>query len=202
MRWRSMPQRPLQRVLIFWAAVLLAGGTAAASDYCVTCQQPETSYRCVTNDGREGPGKDQREALHCITEIARRQGHGSCGIENTAAGTCLGQPIAVDVSGVGTLAKPETPVAPADGRVPAAPAPGLEPEPSRQTDVEPAAPGDPDEPSVAAPIEDTAQEPADEPAEQPTLLEKSQQNMEKAGKAIGNAAKKSWNCMSSLFNDC
>lgn len=200
MSWLPLPQRLILRVLVFLAAAIpLAAGPAAASDYCVTCQGPQTTYRCVTNDGREGAGKDQREALHCITEIARRQGHGSCSIDNTAANTCLGQPISVDVGSLSPLAKPDPPaVVDGEPSVAATPAPGA---PGQDLGELPPGPGEPDEPVVAAPNEDTAPG-ADDPAGQPTLLEKSQQNIEKAGNAIGTAAKKSWDCMSSLFKDC
>ncbi len=158
------------------AVALPAAWPAEASEYCVVCFSPDARYRCMTNDGRTGAGTDQRAWLQCISQIAKGGGHESCSIDRSSTAPCLGVVKDVDLAGL-------------DG------APGR----PAATAAEPAA-APAGEPTPQAPGDTGSSSPP--PAEEPGVLEKSKQGLENAGSAIGNAAQKSWECMSSLFKKC
>lgn len=156
---------------------VFAAGPASASEYCVVCNSPDARYRCMTNDGRNGQGTDQRASLQCISQLAKGGGHESCSIDRSSTAPCLG--VVKDVS-LATL----------DGE-PTLPQPVAAP-PAART---------PGEPEPRSP-DDGGSSDASAPAGEPGVLEKTKQGLENAGSAVGDAAKKSWDCMSSLFKKC
>lgn len=175
----------LPRTLIGIALTLTAAAPAVASEYCVVCYSPDARYRCMTNDGRQGAGTDQRDWMQCISQIAKSGKHDSCSIDKSSTAPCLGVVSFVDTGSM-------------DDALPGAATPAGQ------------------QPVAAGPAKDSAagvtaqSAPAGEPqplppggsGDEPGLMEKSKQSMEKAGSAIGDAAKKSWDCMSSLFKKC
>ncbi|MDO9382646.1 MAG: hypothetical protein Q7T86_07245 [Hyphomicrobiaceae bacterium] len=179
----------MRRQLALAILLLVAAQPAKSSEYCVVCYTPDARYRCMTNDGREGQGTDQRAWLQCITQLARSGNHESCSIDKASAAPCLGVVKQIDLA---TMDEPR-PVEPASPQQLRPQAPGQQAMPAGG---EPAAlpPADHSRPGgePAAPA----------PANEPGLMEKSKENLEKAGGAIGDAAKKSWECMSSLFKKC
>lgn len=169
--------------------LLAAAEPAKASEYCVVCYTPDARYRCMTGDGREGQGTDQRAWLQCITQLARSGNHESCSIDKASTAPCLGIVKQIDLA---TIDEPR-PTEAAGPQQPRAQAPGQS---AISADGEPAA-----QPPANNPL--SSSEPAaPAPANEPGIVEKSKQNLEKAGGAIGDAAKKSWECMSSLFKKC
>lgn len=160
------------------AALLLvsAAGPAAASEYCVVCYTPDARYRCMTSDGRDGQGTDQRAWMQCISQLAKAGGHESCSIDGASTAPCLGVVKPIDMATIDG--------APEGQGLPAPP-------PRTTTAPQPAPYGEPEV------------RPADAPAPaEPGIIEKSKESIENAGSAVGNAAKKSWDCMSSLFKKC
>lgn len=179
--------RHICRWILVGVAVATGFLAATASEYCVVCSGPEAHYRCLTNDGREGVGADQRVWLQCIEQLAKGGGHESCSIDRAMTAPCSGITKTIDASNVGEQqASPVASEAPKDS---------VQPGPSV-----PANGGEP----VAQPPPGKDAGVAPEPAEPaaPGVMEKSKESLDKAGSAIGDAAKKSWDCMSSLFKKC
>jgi hypothetical protein len=176
----------MRRQLALAILLLAAAQPATASEYCVVCYTPDARYRCMTSDGREGQGTDQRAWLQCITQLARSGSHESCSIDKASTAPCLGVVKQIDLA---TIDEPR-PTEPAGPQQP-------HPQAPRQSAI----------PTDGEPV---AQPPANDPppggepaaANEPGIMEKSKENLEKAGGAIGDAAKKSWECMSSLFKKC
>ena len=192
-------------------ALVTGSSTAVAASYCVVCESPAVSYRCVVDDaGLANPAADR---LLCIRDIARGGNHTSCSVENTSAATCSGTDWLLKRPGQGAELGPRANEE--DGAVSTVP---LAPQ---------AGAASPDAPSAGAG--------ADGPSKLSTAIkstaEASEKAIEKAGKSVGNAAKsaseavesaadktgdaikssgsavgtaasKAWRCLSSLFSDC
>lgn len=183
--------------------------SARAEDYCVTCSEPTATYRCRI----EGPvsGGTGSHQFSCIKDIAQRAGHAACTVSQTMEGECAGTDWIVpqDAAAIDPAdpraTGPEMPreQAPAPSR---AATPGSAPAPAAATGNAPqhyvpprasatrAAPDGQDaarsQPNIQTNGSDTNAESAvGEPAS-------------KAGNAISNAAKKTWDCVSSLFSKC
>ena len=158
-------------------AICLATG-AAAQGICVVCNGPDAVYRCQPDASVTLRPGDARLNLLCITEIARADGHASCGVLRQQASSCDGLLRTVTISAApppaGGLAEPQ----PADV--------------TRESSSEP-----PD--TVAELAKRTANSSKDQ-------LDKATGAVgdvaKKTGGAVGDAAKMSWRCLSSLFKDC
>ncbi len=185
------------------AGLLLAfADTAAALEYCVTCEGPPAMYRCVVDGTAEGPGKDPTASLHCISEIAKHGKHATCAVSRGAPFPCPGLTTVVH--------QPTNPPS-----IRAAPHP-----------IEPQAAGEPPAPETAA--ETAPPDEVDQSSKVPRTVEElagqtvksSKEGLQKAGEAIGgtakkageqignagsaigNAASKTWSCITSLFSSC
>ena len=184
-------------------AVGLPGLTDAA-EYCVTCEGPPALYRCVIDGQAEGPGKDPRASLYCISEMARQGKHERCAVSRGAPFPC---------PGLTALVKPQLP-GPTHPEH-AAPYPDPQPPPDAHPDSganETETAGAPPQPASNVPR--TVEELAGQ------TVRSSQQGLEKAGQAIGGTAKKAgegigkagsaigqaasstWTCITSLFSSC
>jgi hypothetical protein len=196
---------------LLWTAGLAAGFcavavSARAQEYCVTCSAPDATYRCVVS-GDSSAAHSSRAQLLCITELAQSGHHASCSAGRNPSTGCPGELRTVAFPpGTDLRAPPlaETP--------PAAAPPGMG---AYAPPPVPATPGSPPQPAPGAPPGVTeAPPPAD--AEPKTVeelakktVESTGQGLKKAGdvvtdtgNAIGNAAKKTWKCVASLFGDC
>lgn len=78
---------------VFWSAALgaaalgLFASTAEAADYCVTCKGPDETYRCrVTGDGAK---PSDALKLYCVIRTAKEGNHASCSAER-ATSDCVG----------------------------------------------------------------------------------------------------------------
>lgn len=72
-------------VLVAAASIALPTGANAASvEFCVTCKDPNASYRCRV----EGSGATQSDALklYCVVRTAKEGGHASCSAKKAGAG--------------------------------------------------------------------------------------------------------------------
>jgi hypothetical protein len=204
----------LARPLWAMALLLAVGGPAAAESYCVACYGPDAVYRCVIAGAAAGAPADPRHQVQCIKHLAKGGGHARCSVERFSVEGCTG---------------PERVIDPATSTIPLAPG-AAETEAARPTPAIPPAAGPPltgDTPTVAKPDAASSEPPAG-PAAPPRTVEELakttventkksiddvtgtvKQSTEKAGdqiqgfgSAVGNAAKKSWDCMMSLFSDC
>lgn len=182
--------------------VLAFADTAAALEYCVTCEGPPAMYRCVIDGTADGPGKDPSASLHCISEMAKHGNHTTCAVSRGAPFPCPGLTTVVqqprNSPSIGTAPHP------------------IEPQAAGEPPAKEAAP-------EAAPPEQTGQ-----PSKVPRTVEElagqtvksSKEGLQKAGEAIGgtakkageqignagsaigNAASKTWSCIASLFSSC
>ena len=175
----------------------LALATAAhAQEACVECSSPAATYKCSVKDAQKlGSSRNVERALEyvCITELAKAGRHESCRVTREFAGPCIGQARLLDLS-----------------------------KQSDQSAVVPEA--------GASDAQAGAQQPAQKPAgtQPPRTLEemaretvaKSKQQMsendqklkdaaksagneiEKAGTAMGDAVKKTFGCLVTLFTKC
>ena len=154
-------------------------------------------YRCALDGHNPSAAAEAGAQLLCVKELASRVGHKSCSIDRVRTVPCEGELVLVHRPAGGAVSV----TAPAGGTI-AAPAEATE------TAAVPAP-----IPGLAAPP-DTVEQFAKQAAEQSTkdwektkatLKEGSQdagKNLEKAGTAVGTAAKKSWDCVASLFARC
>jgi hypothetical protein len=190
------------------ACLILAGFAEglSAAEYCVSCSGPDASYRCAIADTPEGSPPDPRAQLLCITQLAENGGHETCSVMRNPVTPCEG-PLTVIAAPLGPpLAPPPPPLAPEDRSAPPpvdASADG-EPETKVPRTVEELAgqtvksskeglkkAGD----AIAGTAEKTGEVIAG-------TAKKAGEQIGNAGSAVGNAAKKTWNCLISLFSDC
>jgi hypothetical protein len=156
----------------------IAASAASAQEYCVICTAPDAKYRCSIGGEPSIAAGASRGQLLCITELARTGGHASCSVGRNSGEPCEGEartvmfPPSTDPAAPVVEVHPELP--PAEGAPPAAPVAPL------------------------APAEAPPQPPQQQPAPPATPPEEAQGS----GNQLGNAMKKSWDCLSSLFSAC
>jgi hypothetical protein len=161
---------------------------ASAQEYCVACTGPEALYRCMIG-GEATPGeRSARGQILCIKELAKSGSHESCRVDRTSSGPCDGVPR--------TVIFPDVPGVPDEAFVPP---PGTSEAPLGEEALTPPSDQEP-LPENAIDNADPAQEGA--PKTVVDMAKGTGKNLEKAGDAVGNAAKKTWTCLSSFFSDC
>jgi hypothetical protein len=158
--------------------LLLASRPASAQEFCVKCEGPTATYRCVIE--RSLPSGGMPLKALCITALAREGGHASCRVGGGTVFECVGPIKRVsDPDAVNAAAS----LAPVPGTAVAPPQPGV------------AAPAQPSKPENQGPprtVEEMARR----------MGQSSGDGMDKAGTAIEDAAKKSWGCLATFFKEC
>ncbi|MDH4982791.1 hypothetical protein [Hyphomicrobium sp. D-2] len=92
------------------SGALIVLGTAAhftgaqAQEFCVACQGPEASYRCLIGGEGTPAARSSRGQFLCITELAKAGGHATRSVSRSQATPCPGETRSVLFS----LADPET----------------------------------------------------------------------------------------------
>jgi hypothetical protein len=207
----------LKLVLYAGAAAVFAAGSALATEMCVKCTNPDASYACVVNTTTAGT-IDTVVKLYCITALAKAGPHASCAIDRNTKPPCQGErkelpmPATIEQA-LDNPQQLQTPM-PTTGTVTTIP-PGTSlnaTHPGSQAAVgEPAQPAGEAEPEV---VPRTVQEMMEKSAKSAdsnlaetqksanTVAKSTSTALEKAGSAVGNAAKSSWKCLSSLFSNC
>ena len=192
--------RSTLRVWLVTSALLattVGAGAVGAQEYCVACAGPAAVYRCVID--KAVPGAMPLSQL-CATEMARRGGHEACAVQGGTVFDCTGP-----IRRVGTSAGGDPTTGPASPSSPTT-APTTKHGAPRAAAGPVAAPG-------RAPVDPTA---AGKPGEAPTpagapgsveelargVSGKAEEGMSTTGNAIGNAAQKSWKCLTSFFKSC
>lgn len=193
---------------VFALFALGTGFTAEAAEYCVSCVSPDVSYRCEV--GGPDTKADPRGWLLCITELARTGGHESCSVERGAAPPCPGIHKVLAAP-----AGPPSDVPPFEVEVPPPDPPAKPPADAAAVERDGATTKGP------RTVEELASETyeaskeglkkagesvsgaAQKAGEAVTGTAKSAgEKIGEAGSAVGGAAKKTWNCLTSLFQDC
>jgi hypothetical protein len=178
-------------------ALFTASATARGESYCVACYGPDAIYRCVIADAPAGTAPDPRNQVQCIKQLAKSGSHARCSVERFSTAGCNG---------------PERVIQPAMEAIPLAPLP-TQPEGATGNPVLHEAT---EQPAAAAPKKppETVEELAKSTVESTkkgidnigssvkTTTEKAGEQLGGVGNAIGSAAKKSWDCVTSLFSDC
>jgi hypothetical protein len=179
----------------------LAAG-AMAQEYCVTCTGPDASYRCLIGGDAPMAARASRGQFLCITEIAKAGGHASCSAARGQATPCPGETRTVmfppgDPGGAPLAetpaARPMQPAPPTAPLAPLAPAKEYAPAPLPPPDQQQAVPHDPQAPGAPEEAKPNAVE---------NFAKKTGEAVTETGNAVGNAMKKTWNCVASLFGDC
>jgi hypothetical protein len=167
--------RGLAGVVLAVATVVVAG-RAEAQEYCVACTEPTAVYRCVIEGAR--PGGSQPLQVLCVTTMAKEGRHATCAIKRGTVFEC-------------------------DGPVKRVPWASIEaPQQAKGADQAEAKPeADPNEPPKT--IVEMAKRANEQNAQQ---MKKANDDVKEkvtsTGQAIGDATKKSWDCMISLFKNC
>lgn len=183
------------------AAALAASATAAAAEsYCVACYGPDAVYRCVVADVPASAAPDPRNQVQCIKQLAKSGGHARCSVERFSTANCNGAEKVVSTATAEPIAGPPPG---SDLSSPAASKPDhdtvgktSQPEPSPAQ-----APRTVEElaKSAAATTKESLNEVG---GTVKSTTEKAGETIGGLGSAVGNAAKKSWNCLTSLFSNC
>ena len=201
-----------KRRSIFIAVALVPGGlTAAAEGYCVACFEPDAVYRCLVEGVPGGAAPDPRHQVQCIKQLAKQGGHARCSVERFSAAGCDGPVAMIDPENsaipMGPVT-PETGAAPASQRLAPEEPVAIEAETEALPAQEPEAKPNTNEPPRT--VEELAKNAAESTKKGIDTVtgtvtdttKKAGDQIQGAGSAVGNAAKKSWNCLTSLFNDC
>jgi hypothetical protein len=169
--------------LLFAPLLLAVCSAARAQEYCVVCSAPKAVYRCVI-DGAQPQGAQPLQML-CVTAMAKAGGHGACSVSRGTVFDCDGP-----VKRVPWAASNLPPAAPVPQQREAAGARGDGPDRTSQ-----------DGPPQT--VVEMAKRANQQTSEQ---MKKAGDNItegaKSVGEAVGNATKKTWDCMSSLFTRC
>ncbi len=175
----------------FW---LCTAWAAQAQEVCVVCTGPAAVYRCTVEKSeklaRFGAVGDKAVQQVCIKELARQSGHATCAVRrDTDTAVCNGVPRMIPLASL--LAEP-----------PAAPPPPAKAPPAgaAKPEVKIATP-----PPVAPAPGTAAAPPAAKDGPPRTVEEMAKRTGEKSKEQLkdaGNAATRTWHCLSSLFTNC
>jgi hypothetical protein len=146
---------------------------AAGQEYCVACTQPPAVYRCVI-DGAKPGGRHPLQTL-CVIAMTKEGGHAACSVKGGTVFDCNG-PIKRVLWAAHNAGTAE----------PAAPAPAAKTA---------------DEPPRT--VEEAVKRANAKTAEQlKHANEKITGQAESVGQGFGEASRKTWTCISSLFTRC
>lgn len=170
-----------QALPILGLAVATALPAAAAEEICVTCSGPPATYRCAVDEADKVESYRHAKRvlqLICITELAKEGGHQQCRVQRSGSEGCFGLPrtisLAASIDALTTRAEAEASKGVADEQPPALPEPP------------------PKEAGPPKTVEELARRTASSSKEQ----------LQKTGDTVGDAMKKGWGCLASLFKDC
>ena len=167
---------------------------ATAQQVCVECAGPPATYKCTVKDADKLAASPklaryagQALGYVCVTELAKAGGHERCRVTTDYAGPCIGRERTVD------LARPadESAVLPPEvAEEQPAPAPPVDAPPRT--------------------LEELARKSAEQSKEQLSQADQKLKEVaksagaeiEKAGTAVGDAVKKSVECVFTLFKSC
>ena len=178
---------------------------SGAAEYCVTCSGPAAMYACVIVGMPMDAPSDSRYQLRCIQDLALQGGHETCSVPRSAPSPCPGTVRAVSAEAV----SPIIPAPAAAAQSPAA-AEAAPPPPSGDAAVASPDPAAAPAPKVPRTVEELAAQTV--VASKQSLkkagdavtgtAKKASDQVGNAGSAVGTAAKKTWDCLTSLFSAC
>jgi hypothetical protein len=164
-----------------WIGVMLGAafcafnGRAEAQEYCIACTQPNVIYRCIIEGAK--PGGSQPLQMLCVTAMLKEGRHATCSPKGGTVFDCNGPVKRV------SWAAHNAPVSP--------------PMPEAATQP-PKAPNQP--PKT---VEEMAKRVNEKSAED---LKKANETIKdqatSIGQNVGDATKKTWRCIATLFTSC
>ena len=169
----------------FCLLVLVCGSTSVvAQEACVVCAAPDAVYRCTVEKSdklaRFGSAGDKALQHVCAKEMARLGNHEKCSVRrDTVGAACDGAPRVITLASILEAVTAPPPAV-------ASPAPTV-PQPAAPVAAKP---GDANAPPR------TVQELAERTGEQ------SKQQMKDAGDSFNESAKRTWKCLTTLFQKC
>lgn len=189
--------RPVLRSIVALLFVVPAAtASIAAESACVTCEGPTATYSCspAPNAGPELIGLAGRKLqFSCIEDIAKRYQHATCSVRRNQLGTCIG--IVHMLTGQEAASAPAASPGTIDGQA------GLPPSGETKS-VDPSPHG--------APVAATKKAaPAVQNSEPKTVVElakrtaiTTQNEIDRSADKVSKAARSTWRCISTLFQDC
>lgn len=172
--------------LALWSSVAAGVG----QEVCVECSEPLTVYKCSIekSDKIRHFGNSERIIRYgCVKALAKLGNHSSCRASQTSKGTCDGKPVQLTVNDLLKIPEPtETTLSGGGNRTPV-------------TNQGEQAPAGQAQKSDGPPR--TMKELA-ENAFSKQGLQDAGKSVNEAGKAVGGAVKKTWDCLTSLFSGC
>lgn len=184
-------------------SVLLAGLVTApmarAESYCVACYGPDAVYRCVIAGAPENSPPDPRNQMQCIKQIASGDRHARCSVERFSAAGCDGLERVISPSAA-------LPIAPPPAGTTSAPALPATTERS-ESDASPVAEKTGEPPQTVEELAKNTMESTKKGISEvggtvKSTTEKAGEKIGGVGSAMGEAAKKTWHCLTSFFSDC
>ncbi len=188
------------RYVVAAFAMALPSARVNAGEICVVCNEPAASYRCGFEGDAAAPASGAGFQLLCIKAVATRGGHKSCTIDRARAlGPCEGTLVALPNPADGPVAA-GTPAAVTPPVAATIPVPVAVPVPASAVgkDQPPATV----EALAKATVEQSKKDWDKANATVKETTVEAGQDLKRAGNAVGNAFKKSWNCVVSLFSSC
>jgi hypothetical protein len=166
------------------SAALSFGKSAAAQEACIDCSGPDQAYLCSVEKSdkiRKFGAADKAIQYACIKEMAKIGGHETCRVRRDADPVaCNGLPQTILIGSLLEAAEQHEAALKQSAPLPAAKAEPVKPPPGSSP---------PDAPKTMVELARRANE---QSAEQVKL----------AGKQVGGAVQKTWNCVISLFQRC
>lgn len=188
---------PLARAgLVVGVVGLIFATRAMPAEYCVTCAGPDATYRCEIAGLPEGRPQTAAQ-IRCISDIAKAGAHKNCSISRTHSDPCNGPLHTI------TLERP--PEAPLQDPRTAQPREEITTPPGTMlspTFVPPPPPDDNSQRAAAPSPEADAPQQDEQGNPIGNAARAAGQSIDKAGQAVGTAARKSWDCVTSLFRGC
>jgi hypothetical protein len=190
-----------KQFLLTGAAILSMATSVRAESYCVACFGPDAIYRCVIADAPAGAAPDPRNQVQCIKQLAKSGAHARCSVERFSTKGCDGPERVIQPSAAAIPLTQPPPAAATQAAPLSSTGTQTEPVPVEPAQ-EPAGPPQTVEELAKTTVESTKKGLGDVGSSVKTTTEKAGEKIEDAGSAIGKAAKKSWDCVTSLFSDC
>ncbi|MDX2307285.1 MAG: hypothetical protein NW216_03500 [Hyphomicrobium sp.] len=186
------------------AAIVAASG-ADAEGYCIACEAPDAIYRCVVAGTPAGSPPDPRNQILCVKELAKAGAHARCSVERFTTENCKGEVRTIANAAESNPTVVGTPTPPAGTNGEGADLPLEAPSGGGGTAVRV-------DPDLTAATDGASEGQAEQKVEEkkPATVvdiaketaEATKEGIDGTGKAIGDAAKKTWDCLKSLFGDC
>ncbi|MEM7620672.1 MAG: hypothetical protein AAF228_09455 [Pseudomonadota bacterium] len=166
----------IKRFLIYSALIyVLSVGSAfsqSQKNYCVTCKGPEQTYRCQISSNLVGINPSA-EKLYCAVTISKDKNHETCATHNTDQAQCAGIPVTYSYN----------------SNVPSSLLKYAKPQNSKPPLYKDELQKQDDTPKTLVDLTDQT-------------LEDTRSGLNEAGKAVTDAAKKTYDCVTTLFTGC